>query len=137
MSHNRSRGFSLVEIVVALSIVLVLIGLLTPWIISTTDESKLTRVKQDLDGLAESCRQYALTSNGNRLPRSFSELSDSGLNAPVAVYSIEPVDPWGIAYLYSINPTPLYTIFTVMCNTNSPAYGIFEEEELRRVVGRE
>lgn len=60
---RKDDGFSLVELVVVMAIILVLLGLTVPAFLSITRTSRLTQATGEIAGLLEGARTYAIANN--------------------------------------------------------------------------
>ena len=106
----RSRGFTLIEIMVVVVIISVLIGLLAPNILGRVDEAKVTAAKADIGTISQALDLYRI--DNGQYPT-----TDQGLQALVekpggspepkrwnpAGYMKKkelPKDPWGGDYQY-------------------------------------
>ena len=106
---RRSRGFTLIELMVVLVIMGVLAALIVPNIIGRTDEARVTAAKTDIATIMQALKLY-------KLDNGFYPSQEQGLQALVVKPSTPPVpgnwkpyleklptDPWGRAYQY-LNP---------------------------------
>jgi general secretion pathway protein G len=106
--QRRSRGFTLVEIMVVVVIIGILGALVVPKLLGRTGESRVTAAKVDIATMMQALKLYKL--DNQRYPS-----TEQGLNAlitkPTAGPSANgwkaggyleklPKDPWGNAYQY-------------------------------------
>jgi general secretion pathway protein G len=102
----RTRGFTLVEIMVVVVILGILAVLIVPRVVGRTDEARAVAAKQDVATLMQALRLYRL--DNGRYPT-----NEQGLAALVEKPTREPVpgnwkqyldklpkDPWGNMYQY-------------------------------------
>lgn len=102
----RTRGFTLVEIMVVVVILGILAVLIVPRVVGRTDEARAVAAKQDVATLMQALRLYRL--DNGRYPT-----NEQGLAALVEKPTREPVpgnwkqyldklpkDPWGNTYQY-------------------------------------
>lgn len=104
----RSRGFTLIELMVVLVILGVLAALIAPKLMDRPDEARRIAAKQDIATLVQALKLYRL--DNMRYPT-----TEQGLQALVVKPSLAPLppnwkaggyleklpkDPWGNAYLY-------------------------------------
>jgi general secretion pathway protein G len=105
--HKRSRGFTLIEIMVVVVILAVLGALVVPNILDKVDQARVTRAKSDIQGIETALDLYRL--DNFKYPT-----SEQGLQALVSqptdptltnyrsggyLKSI-PIDPWKNPYQY-------------------------------------
>ena len=107
-THRRSRGFTLVEIMVVVVIIGILGALVVPKLLGRTGESRVTAAKVDIATMMQALKLYKL--DNQRYPT-----TEQGLNALISKPTggpaangwkaggyIEklPKDPWGAPYQY-------------------------------------
>jgi general secretion pathway protein G len=110
-SLQKSRGFTLIELMVVVLILGVLAAVIVPNVIGSADVAKAGAAKQDVAALMQALKLYRL--DNGRYPS-----SDQGLGALSAKPTTEPIpnnyktggyierlpkDPWGNAYIFA-NP---------------------------------
>lgn len=121
---QRSRGFTLLEIMVVVVIISILIGLIAPNIIGRVDQARVTGAKTDIATLSQALDLYKLDNH-------FYPTTDQGLQALLTKPTTPPVpqnwrpggylkkhkipvDPWGNAYRYispgTTGPYDLYSL---------------------------
>lgn len=106
---QRSRGFTLIEVMVVIVILGVLAALVVPRIMSRPDEARVVAARQDIASLMQALKLYKL--DNQRFPS-----TEQGLNALTTGPTAAPVppnwrryldklptDPWGRPYQY-LNP---------------------------------
>ena len=108
--QSRSKGFTLIEIMVVVVIISVLIGLVAPNILGRVDEARVTAAQADIGSLSQALEMYRL--DNHRYPT-----TDQGLEALILMPTSEPKpkrwnpegylkksaipkDPWGGDYQY-------------------------------------
>jgi len=109
VSARRTRGFTLIELMVVLAIIVVLAALIVPNVLGRADDARVTAARTDVGNLMQALKLYKL--DNQRYPS-----SAQGLQALVTKPTTEPLpgnwkpyleklptDPWGRAYLF-MNP---------------------------------
>lgn len=108
--NHKTRGFTLIEIMVVVVIIGILIGLIAPNILGRVDKARVTAAKTDIATLEQALEMYRL--DNHNYPS-----TDQGLEALVVKPGGEPeaknwnpegylkkgklpLDPWGHAYQY-------------------------------------
>jgi general secretion pathway protein G len=107
----RSKGFTLIELMVVLVILGVLAAMIAPKIMDRPDEARIVAARQDIATVIQALKMYRL--DNIRYPT-----TEQGLQALVTKPAIAPIpdnwksggyleklpkDPWGHAYVY-LNP---------------------------------
>jgi len=105
---RRSRGFTLIELMVVILIIGVLAALIVPKVMSRPDEARITAAKADIATITQALNLYKL--DNMRYPT-----TEQGLMALVKKPTVAPVptnwknegyldrvpkDPWGTPYQY-------------------------------------
>lgn len=110
---RRSRGFTLIEIMVVITILGILAALIVPRVVGRTDDARIAAAKQDIASLMQALKLY-------RLDNGVYPTTEQGLKALFAKPTMEPIpsnwkqggyverssmpkDPWGNEYKY-LNP---------------------------------
>ena len=105
----RSRGFTLIELMVVLLIIGVLAALIVPNVLNRADDARVTAAKTDVNNLMQALKLYKL--DNQRYPS-----GEQGLQALLTKPTTNPVppnwktyldvlpnDPWGRPYMF-LNP---------------------------------
>ena len=105
----RSRGFTLIEVMVVIVILGVLAALVVPRVMSRPDEARVVAARQDISAIMQALKLYKL--DNRRYPT-----AEQGLQALIARPTTAPApanwkpyleklpnDPWGRPYQY-LNP---------------------------------
>lgn len=105
-SGKRTRGFTLIEMMVVMLIIGIMAAMVVPSLLSKGDEAKVTAAKADISTIMQALKMYHL--DNSRYPT-----TEQGLQALVAKPSAGPTangwkgyleklpkDPWGNQYQY-------------------------------------
>ncbi len=117
VQSNRRRGFTLMELLVVLAILVLLMAMVAPRVLRflgssdiSVATSQIGSLKKSLDLYAVDCRKYPTTEQGLQALLSPPAMGQSGgtqrgWNGPYIDGDIVPVDPWGMPYGYAFPPT--------------------------------
>lgn len=118
-NYLKQSGFTLVEILVVVTILGILAAIVIPKFMSRPDDARLVKVKQDLLAIQSALNLY-------KLDNGFYPSTDQGLQALVSKPTSSPeprnwkddgyldqvpMDPWGLAYGY-LNDNEKLRIFS-------------------------
>lgn len=100
------RGFTLVEMLVVISIIALIMALVGPRVLNFLTESKVKAAKIQIESLSSALDLYALDTG--RYPSSSDGLdalmqrpgNTASWNGPYLKGAIVPKDPWGNSYIY-------------------------------------
>lgn len=107
-SIRRSRGFTLIEVMVVIVIIAILAALIVPKVMSRPDEARVAAARQDIGAITQALKLYKL--DNMRYPT-----TEQGLQALVKKPTAAPIpenwkgngyleklpkDPWGTPYQY-------------------------------------
>ena len=103
---RRSRGFTLIEVMVVIVILGVLAALVVPKVMSRPDEARAVAARQDISAIMQALKLYKL--DNRRYPsaeQGLQALVTKPAAAPVpdnwkSYLDKLPVDPWGKPYSY-------------------------------------
>jgi len=105
-AHRGERGFTLVEILVVITIIGLIMGLVGPRVLNYLTESKAKAAKIQIESFSSALDLYFL--DNGRYPNGSEGLgalvqrpgSLTSWNGPYLKGSTVPNDPWGNAYVY-------------------------------------
>lgn len=108
VSREGEAGFTLIEMLVVITIIGLIVGLVGPRVLNYLSESKMKTAKIQIEGLSAALDLYYL--DNGRYPGNNEGLSalvlrpaaSSGWNGPYLKTSAVPVDPWGHPYIYKV-----------------------------------
>jgi general secretion pathway protein G len=111
MTHNRrSRrsGFTLLEVLLVLAILMVIAGLVLPRLIGTQQEAQIDAAKLKIENFNKQVTEYAIAHDGEYPTGSNKEViellmkpGEDERGNPIARYLDEvPKDPWGRTLMY-------------------------------------
>jgi general secretion pathway protein G len=110
---SRDRGFTLIEIMVVITILGILAALIVPKVVGRTDDARIAAARQDIASVMQALKLYRL--DNGRYPtteQGLQALLTKPLTEPVPMNwkqggylerSSVPKDPWGHPYQY-LNP---------------------------------
>jgi general secretion pathway protein G len=104
--RHGERGFTLVEIIVVITIIALIMTLVGPRVLNYLSESKVKAAKIQIESLASALDLYFLDTG--QFPSNAEGLnalvqrpgSSAGWNGPYLRGTVVPNDPWGRAYVY-------------------------------------
>jgi general secretion pathway protein G len=105
LTHRKKRGFTLVEILLVVTIIGILAALVIPKIAGRSDQARVTAAQTDINGGIKSALGQFEVDNGY-YPKSLQELIQAPANARNwrgPYLDNLPADPWGHAYVFA-NP---------------------------------
>ncbi len=88
LRRHASRGFSLVELLIVLGVMLTITALAVPHLMAALDDARIARAAGEIHSIEVNITIYQATNNGN-LPADLSQIEATSL-----------VDPWGHPYQY-------------------------------------
>ncbi len=106
--RDGEAGFTLIEMLVVITIIGLIVGLVGPRVLNYLSESKMKTAKIQIEGLSAALDLYYL--DNGRYPAANEGLtalvqrpgSSSSWNGPYLKTSYVPVDPWGHPYVYKV-----------------------------------
>ncbi len=108
--HHRSKGFTLVEVLLVIVVIGILAGMMVTRLSGRTHEARITRAKADicgqlslaLDLFEQDTGRYPTTDEG--LAVLIENPNAVGWQGPYLKSGLKP-DPWGTAYSYTFDPS--------------------------------
>ncbi|GAB3251190.1 type II secretion system major pseudopilin GspG [Chitinimonas naiadis] len=105
--HRRQPGFTLLELLIALVIIGLLVGVVGPNLFKNLGKSEVTTARSQIDALSKAIEQYRLdTGHFPRNEQGFAALSqapagEANWRGPY-LKKVAPPDPWGQPYQYRV-----------------------------------
>jgi general secretion pathway protein G len=93
-------GFTLMELLVVVAILLLLMGVATPMYLNYLEKSKKDTARVQAKSLAADLKSFALTHNGEYPPAGTWDL------LPLPPEKNPPLDPWGQPYQWELREIP-------------------------------
>ena len=120
MNAMRTRGFTLIEIMMVVVIIGILAALIIPNVVGRDDQARVTAARSDLNGIANALNMYKLdnfhypsTDQGLEAlvsqPSGFPEAKNWN---PNGYLKKAPSDPWGTPYVY-ISTTDGFELYSL------------------------
>ncbi len=122
--NNKSKGFTLIEIITVIAIIAILAAVVAPRFVGRTEDARIAAAKADIAAIETALDAYE-ADNGNY------PTSEQGFDALLNITNIPPVptnwkgpylkkrvpkDPWGNPYVYvypGTNNTTSYDIYSL------------------------
>ncbi len=145
MAHNKTRGFTIVELLVVISIIALLVGILVPAVNKARDTARTTQSKSNLHQVTVAMTNYQSDWNGDHFtsaPHDLSAGSRTGTTCSSAIsqwtsennYNVDPnyaqypgirLGQMGssIAFLNSVDGVAPYAFTSGNTSSNKPGYG--------------
>jgi len=101
--RNDRLGFTLMEVLIVVAILVVLAGVSSVAVFSYLDNAKLDRAKVDTQTLFEACRAYKLKFGS--YPNSLNDLWQPPSGKPLVETQDSLMDPWQQQYQYAVQGT--------------------------------
>ena len=96
MSEQKLKAFTLIEILVALTIIGVLLTFVAPYVLNRPDQARELKLKNDFMAISTALNLYKLDNGTLPEPvKGLDVLTDDGSNK--YLQSV-PLDPWGVVY---------------------------------------
>jgi len=100
-SPSARSGFTLLEILVVVAIIVMLAGVGSYYIMQRLEDAKLNTAKMGVDRVSKAVETYKL--NYGEAPESLAVLTQAGQNGGPYLKDEELVDPWNQPYQYDPN----------------------------------
>jgi general secretion pathway protein G len=116
--RRRNKGFTILEILVVLSVVAILIGIAVPRLKGMQDNANRTKAKSELKMLQTAVESYYINTSPHAFPASSTTIAATSLTtATPAIISTAPYDPFAgttteYNYLLSTN-SKYYVIWSI------------------------
>ena len=100
----RRRNFSLLEIIIAITIVALIAAIAVPGLLGDAEEAKVKTATVEMNNLKGAITRYKLDTG--KFPNSLDDLvsNNTGSKNWKQYIEVVPNDPWGNAYIYEVRP---------------------------------
>ncbi len=129
-AFHRSRGFSLLELLIVVGVILVISAMAIPHLLSVLDEAKVTRAVGDIHAIEVNIAIFQATSTGT-LPSDLTQIEATSL-----------IDPWGHPYQYFNHATGTgnggmlrQDLFLVALNEDYDLYSFGKDGQTSAAIG--
>ena len=95
------RRFSLLEIIIAISIVALIAAIAVPNLLGSAEKAKVDTAKTEINNIKSAVTQYKIDTG--KFPNSLSDLTLEG-GSKVSYLKKVPVDPWQNQYIFQLAP---------------------------------
>jgi general secretion pathway protein G len=99
---KKIKGFTLIEVLVALTIIGILMTFVGPYILDRPDQARKLKIKNDFLAIETSIELYKLD-NGTYPAASAGLNTLTGMDGGISYFPTIPVDPWGNTYILEID----------------------------------
>lgn len=119
------KGFTILELLVVISVLVILIGIAIPRFKGMQDAGRIAQVKGELRTMQTAIESYYMNASPNAYPSSSTTLGGATLiGATPRILSSALYDPFGASttteYVYVAN-SPYYVVYSVGVNANGTA----------------
>lgn len=115
--RRRQMGFTLIELMVVVSIIAILATTAGVYLFGALDDADVAKAKSEIKALKAGVMAYMLKNN-RRLPESLEDVAEY-MDPPKI-----PLDPWGNAYTYSKETARKYKIVSMGADGSQGGDGI-------------
>lgn len=99
MRNRKDRGFTLIELMVVITILGLLASITSVGVMKYLKEARISRAKMDMRAIVNGIKGYRLAHN--KIPSELAELCGEDEDERFLEMTEPPVDPWGNEYLYT------------------------------------
>lgn len=127
---NGNRGFSFLELLIVVGIIMIISALAVPHLLAVLDEAKVTRATGEIHAIEVNIAIFQATSSGT-LPTDLSQIEATSL-----------IDPWGHPYQYFNHATGTGNggilredLFLVALNEDYDLYSLGKDGQTTAAIG--
>jgi general secretion pathway protein G len=111
---KKIKGFTLIEVLVALTIIGILMTFVGPYILDRPDQARMLKIKNDFLAIETAMELYKLDNGTYPSPEAGLNDLTSGNDDGNSYFSTIPTDPWGNKYILEIETGSRdFTIFSI------------------------
>lgn len=99
MRHNRSRGFTLIELMVVITILGLLASITSVGVMKYLKQARIDKAKMDMRAIVDGIKHYRLRTN--KIPSAIADMCGTDEDARDLERTEPPKDPWGNEYVYT------------------------------------
>lgn len=128
---NNNRGFTIVELLVVITVIAILLGIAIPRFKGMQQEGNMTKAKAELKSLQTAVESWNIHQNPHAYPATSTTICVSTLNGatPLIVSNpiYDPFAPAGTEYNYAVSPSGAYYVIWSVGPNGTAISGIADD----------